>query len=214
MKYRLIIFDLDGTLLDTLDDLTDGVNFALRSLSMKERSRSEVLSFVGNGNRVLMERSVPEGTDPETSAVALQKFHEYYSCHYADRTRPYDGIDQLLAELKAMGYLLAVISNKVDYAVQDICRIYFDGIFDFAIGDREGIRRKPASDPVDLCLKELNVRAEQALYIGDSEVDLATAANAGVECLSVDWGFRQHEVLVEAGARTIVSSPDEIKEYI
>ena len=210
MGYRLIIFDLDGTLLNTIEDLTDSVNYAMRCLHFRERTKEEVLSFVGNGNRMLMERCLPDGTSPDTIDTALQKFHEYYSRHYADRTYAYKDIPELLVKLKKSGYLLAVVSNKADYAVQDICRKYFGGIFDFVIGDREGILRKPAPDPVDMAREALGISKNQSVYIGDSEVDIETASNAGIRCISVDWGFRPHERLVSAGAGTIVSSPEDI----
>ena len=214
MKYRLIIFDLDGTLLNTIGDLTDSVNFSMRSLHFPEHTEAEVLSFVGNGNRVLMERCLPAGTPEDTINLALGKFHEYYSRHYADKTYAYKGIPELLADLKTAGYLLVVVSNKADYAVQDICRKYFDGIFDFVIGDREGIRRKPASDPVELARETLGVPKAQTVYIGDSEVDIETASNSGIPCLSVDWGFRSHEILVASGAKVIITSPNDVLSYI
>ena len=209
MKYRLIIFDLDGTLLNTIGDLTDSVNYSMRFLQFPEHTEEEVLSFVGNGNRVLMERCLPGGTGTDTIDLALAKFHEYYSRHYADKTFPYEKVPELLTGLKASGYLMAVVSNKADYAVQDICKKYFDGIFDFVIGDREGIRRKPAPDPVNLAMQVLGATKEQTVYIGDSE-----AFNAAIPCISVDWGFRSHDQLVCAGARVIVSSPDDIPACI
>ena len=214
MKYRLIIFDLDGTLLNTIGDLTDSVNYSMRFLQFPEHTEEEVLSFVGNGNRVLMERCLPGGTGTDTIDLALAKFHEYYSRHYADKTFPYEKVPELLTGLKASGYLMAVVSNKADYAVQDICKKYFDGIFDFVIGDREGIRRKPAPDPVNLAMQVLGATKEQTVYIGDSEVDIETAFNAAIPCISVDWGFRSHDQLVCAGARVIVSSPDDIPACI
>jgi len=210
---KLIIFDLDGTLLDTLSDLTSSVNYAMRCMHMPERTRQEVLSFIGNGNRMLMARCVENG-DEETIDLALSKFHEYYRCHYADETVSYPGIPELLEDLKAGGFKLAVISNKADYAVQDLCRKYFGERFQFVLGDREGIRRKPSAEPIDLALKSLHLTKEEAIYVGDSEVDIETAANAGLPCISVSWGFRPHEVLVSAGARIIVSSPAELTAAI
>ena len=211
---KLIIFDLDGTLLDTINDLTSSVNYAMRCLHMPERNKEEVLSFVGNGNRVLMERCVTEGSTEETVDLALRKFHEYYSCHYADETTAYNGIPELLKTLRALGFQLAVVSNKADYAVQDLCQKYFSGIFDYVLGDREGIRRKPAPDPIDLVLKSLNITAREAAYVGDSEVDIETASNAGLPCISVSWGFRPRDVLVSSGAEILVSSPEEILDII
>ena len=141
-------------------------------------------------------------------------FENMRSRSYADKTFPYEKVPELLAELKASGYLMAVVSNKADYAVQDICKKYYDGIFDFIIGDREGIRRKPAPDPVNLAMQVLGATKEQTVYIGDSEVDIETAFNAAIPCISVDWGFRSHDQLVCAGARVIVSSPDDIPACI
>ena len=211
---KLIIFDLDGTLLNTISDLTSSVNYAMRSLHMPERSKDEVLSFVGNGNRILMERCVTEGSGEETIDLALRKFHEYYSCHYADETTAYSQIPELLDALKARRYLLAVVSNKADYAVQDLCRKYFEGIFDFVLGDREGIRRKPSPDPVNLVLKSLGLTADEAVYVGDSEVDIKTAFNAGLPCISVSWGFRSRDILASSGAETIISAPEEMLDMI
>lgn len=215
---KLIIFDLDGTLLDTLADLTSSVNHAMNCLQMPERTKEEVLSFIGNGNRVLMERCVRKGSldrsSEELTDLAVRKFHEYYSRHYADETAAYPGILELLAALKGQGLLLAVVSNKADYAVQDLCRKYFDGIFDFVLGDREGIRRKPSSDPVDLVLQALHLTKEEAVYVGDSEVDIETAANAGLPCISVCWGFRTRKDLISSGASVLISSPKELPAAI
>lgn len=210
---KLIIFDLDGTLLDTLADLTSSVNYAMRCMHMPERTKEEVLSFIGNGNRVLMERCVENG-DEETVDQALARFHEYYRCHYADETVSYTGIPELLEDLKARGFLLSVVSNKADYAVQDLCRKYFGDRFQFVLGDREGIRRKPSAEPIELVLKSLHLTKEEAVYVGDSEVDIETAANAGLPCISVSWGFRSRPVLASAGAQIIVSSPEELSAAI
>lgn len=213
MKYRLWIFDLDGTLLNTLADLADATNHALRALGFRERSTEEVLSFVGNGNRKLMERSLPEGSSEAVLEKALEEFHAYYRRHYTDKTTIYPGLPQLLAELKQKGCLLAVVTNKADYAAQDLCRIFFPDVFDMVLGDREGIRRKPDPQAVELILRTLQIPADEAVYIGDSEVDVQTAVNSGLDLISAAWGFRPIEVLREAGASRIALKPEALIGY-
>jgi len=214
MQYKLIIFDLDGTLLDTILDLTSSVNYAMRELHLPERSKEEVLSFVGNGNRMLMARCLEKDPGDEETDRALKLFHAYYHRHYADETTAYPGISELLRHLKAGGYRLAVVSNKADYAVQDLCRKYFEGTFDFVLGDKDGIPRKPAPEPIQLVLESLGMERSDAVYIGDSEVDIQTAANALLPCISVSWGFRSKELLEAAGAQTIISRPEELSSCI
>ena len=214
MRYKLIIFDMDGTILDTINDLRSSVNYAMRSLGFPERSRNEILSFVGDGNRMLMRRSLPHGTDEETLNQSISKFHEYYKQHYTDETTTYSGMSELLTTLKERGYLLAVVSNKADYAVQELCCKYYNGIFDFALGDREGIPRKPDPAPINLALESLGITKDEVVYVGDSEVDIQLAMNAGLRCISVDWGFRPRDFLIISGAETIVSIPDEILSLV
>ena len=206
-NYKLWIFDLDGTLLNTLADLTDATNHALRSFGFPERSQEEVLSFIGHGNRKLMERSLPKAKVDQYLEQALTEFHHYYKAHYTDKTTVYEGIPELLNALKERGCLLAVVTNKADYAAQDLIRLFFPGVFDYVIGDREGIRRKPDPEPVQLVLDALQVAAGDAVYIGDSEVDLQTAANSHLNCISAGWGFRPAKVLEAAGATRIEASP-------
>lgn len=210
MKYKIAIFDLDGTLLDTLEDLADSTNYIMRSFGYPERTLAEVRNFVGNGIRKLLERSAPNGTSPEEIDRMFELFKEYYGVHCADKTRPYDGIMELLHTLQKQGIKLAVVSNKADYAVKALCKQYFSGIFDEAVGERAGIARKPAPDTVNEVLKNLQMEKSQAVYIGDSEVDVKTAQNAELPCIAVDWGFRSKEVLKEAGAEIIVSTPAEL----
>ena len=210
MKYQLAIFDLDGTLLDTLEDLADSVNYIMNEFGYPERTLKEVRSFVGNGIRKLLERSAPTGTPAEEIDRMFEQFMEYYGAHCADKTKPYDGIMELLDALKEQGIKLAVVSNKADYAVKALCEQYFSGIFDEAVGERVGIARKPAPDTVNEVLKSLQIEKSQAVYIGDSEVDVQTAQNAEMDCIAVDWGFRDREVLIEAGAERIVSTPAEV----
>lgn len=210
MSVKLFIFDLDGTLLNTLEDLKNSLNYALEKSGYPTRSLDEVRRFVGNGIRKLMERGVPEGTDNQALDRVHKDFTEHYAVHCADMTKPYDGIIELLHALRAAGCKTAVVSNKADYAVQELCRQYFDGLFDFAVGERKGIQRKPAPDAVYEVLKQLNTEKSHAIYIGDSEVDIETARNAGMNSIIVDWGFRDREYLTEKGAEIIVSKPKEL----
>ncbi|MBO5351876.1 MAG: HAD family hydrolase [Lachnospiraceae bacterium] len=213
-KYELVIFDLDGTLLDTLDDLADSVNAALSAAGYPGRTREEVRNFVGNGIRKLIERSVPADTTEEM----VHKVHELFTLHYkehcADKTKPYGGIPELLHWLREKGVKTAVVSNKADYAVKNLCTQYFPGLLDEAIGERQGIAKKPAPDTVHEVLRILGVEKSGAVYIGDSDVDVETAKNAGLDCIAVEWGFRDKEVLVQAGAEVIVSEPGELEKYL
>lgn len=214
MKYKLAVFDMDGTILNTIDDLADSLNFVLTKCGYHERTFDEVLSFVGNGLRVLIQKGLPEGESDETIDRVLAEFKKYYSVHCKDKTRPYDGITKLIADLRSAGCFTAVVSNKADDAVQQLCRDYFDGLFDYAVGERSGILRKPAPDSVNEVLSKLGVDKKDAVYIGDSEIDIKTAANSGMDSIIVEWGFREREFLIENGAKTIVSTPDEVKKII
>lgn len=208
-KITTVIFDLDGTLLDTLEDLKNATNFALRQCGMPERTLGEIRRFVGNGVRNLMIRAVPQGEENPEFEHAFAVFKEYYGEHCNDATRAYDGIPELLRELKNMGYAMAIVSNKIDSAVQDLNHRYFPQV-DVAIGDRENLKRKPEPDSVFLALEKLGRTREEAVYVGDSDVDLATAKNAGLPCISVLWGFRDKEFLAECGAAVFVEKPMEI----
>lgn len=209
-----VIFDMDGTVLDTLQDLADAVNVALRAFDMPERTIDEVRSFVGNGVKRLLELSVPGGfTNPRFEEV-FAKFREYYGVHCNDKTKAYDGILPLLRELEKEGYALAIVSNKLDSAVKELNEIYFEGIVKVAIGEVEGIAKKPAPDMVEKALRELGKTKETAVYVGDSDVDLMTARNAGLPCISVLWGFREEAFLKEQGAQYFARTPAEIPELI
>ena len=214
MKYTIAIFDLDGTILNTLEDLADSTNYALKTCGYPERTMDEVRQFVGNGIRKLMERAVPEGTPVEEIDRVHETFTAHYKVHCADKTRPYDGIMELLQNLKKDGCKLAVVSNKADYGVQELCKQYFDGVFDFAVGEREGIRKKPAPDSVNEVLKTLGCSRERAVYIGDSDVDIQTAANAQMDHIIVEWGFRDVQFLISQGAKVLVEKPEEILEIV
>lgn len=214
MKYDLVIFDLDGTILNTLEDLRDSLNYALDRMGFPERSLEEVRNFVGNGIRKLIERALPQGGDDKTVEEMLVLHRDYYQVHCADKTRPYDGISEMLAKLKQREIQLAVLSNKPDYAVKILCDKYFPGIFDKAYGFREGIERKPSPEAVFALLEEFGVPREKAVYVGDSEVDVQTAKNAGLDMMIVEWGFRDREFLIESGAVNLVSVPSEILERV
>ena len=212
--YKLAVFDMDGTILDTLEDLKDSTNFALEKCGYPTRSYDEVRRFVGNGIRKLIERAVPEGLTVEQIDRVHEVFTEHYKVHCADKTKAYDGIKPLLEKLRASGVKTAVVSNKADYGVQELCKEYFDGLFDYAVGEREGIRRKPAPDAVNEALRVLGMSKSEAVYIGDSDVDFETAKNAELPCISVLWGFRDEEFLREKGATLFVRDPAEIYDII
>ncbi|MBQ8382469.1 MAG: HAD-IA family hydrolase [Clostridia bacterium] len=209
---KLIVFDMDGTILDTLEDLKNSLNFALEKNGLPPRTLDEVRRFVGNGIGKLIERGVPEGCSDALRAKVQTDFFPHYAAHCNDNTRPYNGIPEVIAALRKAGYLTAVVSNKADFAVQDLCKIWFDGLFDAAVGEREGLRRKPAPDSVFEVCRQLNTPVSEAVYVGDSEVDLQTARNAGMEVVSVEWGFRDAAFLRECGADRIVSSTAELAE--
>lgn len=209
-----IIFDLDGTLLDTLEDLTDAVNFALKSCGMPLRTIEEVRCFVGNGVRNLMLRAVPQGEENPRFEEAFSFFKEYYGEHCNDKTRPYDGVMELMKTLKDRGYALGIVSNKIDSAVKELNGRYFADLIEVAIGEREGVLRKPAPDTVLTALQELGKNKENAIYVGDSEVDIATARNVGIPCISVLWGFRDQEFLKEQGADCFAGNPEDVLNYL
>jgi phosphoglycolate phosphatase len=209
-RYKAVIFDMDGTLLDTLDDITDSVNYALGKLGLPERTTSEVRNFVGNGIVRMMELSFPDGMQNPRFNDAVSLFGRHYDKNCKNRTRPYEGIVGLLQKLSLNNYRMAVISNKYDAAVKELNRFYFSKYIQLAIGESSDIKRKPAPDMLLAVLNSLEVAAENAVYIGDSEVDIQTAKNAGVDCISVAWGFRDRGWLAGHGAVKIVDSPQEL----
>ncbi len=214
MKYKAAIFDLDGTILDTLEDLRNSVNFALKENGLPERTFSEVRAFVGNGIRLLIERAVPENTDLKVTDAVFNCFKEHYGKHSADNTKPYNGIIELISKLKANGVKLAVVSNKADFAVQTLVADYFPQLFDYSVGEKDGIRRKPFPDSVLTVLKAFDCEKCDAVYIGDSEVDVETARNVGMDCIAVTWGFRDEELLNSLKPEYIVNEPTEILNII
>lgn len=212
---KAVIFDLDGTLLDTLADLTDSVNYALRTFghspaSVRERGIEEIRRFVGNGVRNLMKRALPEDTDEQAFEEAFAIFRTHYMEHCQDKTRPYEGIMELLRELKRMGIRMAIVSNKLQPAVEALRARYFDDLIKVAIGESREVRRKPAPDAILLALQRLGCSREEAIYVGDSEVDIATAQAAGLPCISVTWGFRERALLESCHPHAIATTPHDI----
>ena len=209
--YNVYIFDLDGTLLDTLHDLASSVNYALQTHGMPTHSVDAIRGFVGNGVRLLMERAVPDGAQNPQFEAAFATFRQHYMQHSLDTTCPYPGIAEMLHQLKQRGCRLAVVSNKMMAATQDLVRHFFPEI-EVAIGEHEaeGIRKKPAPDTVFQALRQLGVGKEQAVYVGDSDVDLQTARNSGLPCISVLWGFRSRDFLLAHGATTFAERPADI----
>ncbi len=212
MKYSTYIFDLDGTLLDTLADLAAAVNYALRQHGMPEHTIDDVRRFVGNGVRKLMERAIPDGEKNPDFEATFATFREYYMHHSLDNTRPYPGIIETLEALKEQGCRLAVVSNKMMAATKELCQHFFADTIEVAIGENEaaGIRKKPAPDTVFEALRQLGEEKDSAVYVGDSDVDLETASNSGLPCISVLWGFRDRDFLIQHGAKTFISAPSEL----
>lgn len=209
-KISTLVFDLDGTLLNTLDDLAASTNHALARFSLPERSIDEVRQFVGNGVRKLIERAVPAGTPADVTEEVFNCFKQHYALHCMDRTDLYPGVAKMLEDLAGVGYRAAIVSNKLQSGVDELYHHFFSRTVTVAIGEREGVRRKPQPDMVLLALKEMKATKEKAVYIGDSDVDIATAANAGLPCISVLWGFRDRSFLVEHGAMRFAETPADV----
>ena len=208
--FETYIFDLDGTLLSTLNDLAASTNYALRWAGLPERSVEEIRMFVGNGVKLLMERAIPDGINNPKFEETYAKFREHYMEHNLDTTRPYDGIPELLRELKGRGKKLAIVSNKFYAATQELAKHFFPDTIEIAIGERDNIRKKPAPDTVLEALKQLNASKAGAVYIGDSDVDIMTAKNCELPCISVLWGFRDKEFLIKHSGKIFVDKPSEI----
>ncbi len=214
MSIKACIFDLDGTLLDTLTDLADSVNAALRDYSLPERSKAEVRQFVGNGVQRLVARSIPENLDEEVEKDVFNAFKRIYEKNKSVTTKPYPGIEDLLETLTLSGVRLAVLSNKADPAVQALMLEFFPGIFEAIQGETSEVRRKPAPDGLLAILDTMNLLPEEVLYIGDSEVDIETAKRANIELIACSWGFRSEEQLLTAGAKNIIDTPQEVLNFI
>lgn len=213
---KVAVFDLDGTLLDTTRDLALAVNHTLAVFGMPQLPQDQVIAYTGNGIARLIEQSVPAGTPRDVWERAFDEFKRYYGAHALDHTEPYPGIPECVAALRAEGLGVAVVSNKADFAVQEIIDARMPGCFDAVLGECEarGIRRKPAPDMVLAVLDQLGAARDGLVYIGDSEVDVATAAACACPCVSVSWGFRSREKLVVAGATRIVDTPDELRRVL
>lgn len=213
---KAVIFDLDGTLLNTLDDLADSTNYALSRFGYPTRTIDEVRQFVGNGVAKLIERAIPEGKNNPNFEKCLAIFKENYAQNMYNKTAPYNGIIEMLSNLKSKGIKIAVVSNKFDLAVKELCKKYFEGFIDFAAGENEaqGIKKKPAPDTVISVLNEFNFASEDAVYVGDSDVDIMTAKNSKMPCISVTWGFRDKKFLLENGATILINTPSEIYNHL
>ena len=210
MNIRAVIWDLDGTLLDTLGDLAASTNAALQKSGLPQRTVDEVRRFVGNGIGKLIHRAVPEGCPAETEKRVLDDFVAHYAQHSRDTTRPYDGVLPMLDALIARGVKLGIVSNKIDFAVRELSAAYFGERMQVAVGDDPSRRRKPAPDSVLEAMRQLGVTKEETVYVGDSDVDVLTAHNAGVTCCAVSWGFRSEDCLREAGAEHIAATPEAL----
>lgn len=214
MRYPIAVFDMDGTILYTLDDLTDALNIGLTACGYPTRTVAEVRTFVGNGKRRLIELAVPAGTSEGHIDRVEAAFTEYYTVHCVDKTRPYEGVNDLLRRLREAGVKTAVVSNKSDPEVQELVSQYFPGLFDVAVGEKPGVPKKPAPDQVDAALAALSASKSDAVYIGDSEVDYQTAVNAALPCISVTWGFRDRDLLLSVGATTFADTPEEVEHLV
>ena len=214
MRYKAVLFDMDGTVLDTLADLTNAVNHVLALYGMPQRTPREVAGFLGNGAERLLTLSVPAGTSRETVREMLAVYQPWYDAHCLIKTAPYDGILPLMQELKEHGLRLAIISNKPDRAVQELSAAFFPGLLELSVGESPSVRRKPAPDTVLKAAAQIGLPVDQCVYVGDSEVDLQTARNAGMDCISVTWGFRDEPQLLDAGAATLVHTTKELRDLL
>ena len=213
MKHA-VIFDLDGTLLNTLGDLRAATNHALEVRGLPPHSMEEIRQFIGNGIRLLICRAMPEGTPEAEIDAALDDFKAYYAAHIHDRTVPYDGIPQLLTALRKRGIKVAVLSNKIDSASQQLIEYFFPGKTDVVFGEHVDVPRKPDPTSCRMVMQQLGVQPEQVLYVGDSGTDMQTAKNAGLYAVGVTWGFRSKEVLLEYGADILVHRPEQILQIL
>lgn len=214
MKYEAVLFDMDGTTVNSINDMHFCVNAAMEHFSMPGRTLEEVTAFVGNGAKRLIELAVPAGTGEEKAAEVLAYYKDFYNRHCRVRTEPYDGILPLLDALRSVGIKTAIVSNKPDPTVKELCAAFFAGRLDCAAGESADIRRKPAPDMVDKAISEMGAEKARCVYVGDSEVDIDTARNAGIDCISVTWGFRTRERLEEAGAAILIDSVEELQALL
>ena len=217
MRYKLACFDLDGTLLDTLGGLTQSLNAARRMNNLEPQTEEQVRSFIGNGVTKLIERSLtadPGDYSEELKMRLLKDNISYYNSHYLQKTRPYNGITEVVMRLKSEGMLIACVSNKNDEPVQKLIEHFFPGLFDYVSGSMEGVERKPSAEPVERCLNALGVENSETVYIGDSDTDIMTAQNSGTDIISCTWGYRSREFLMENGAVCICTDPMDLRTFI
>ena len=217
MRYRLACFDLDGTLLDTLGGLTFSLNAARRMNGLNAQTEEQVRSFIGNGVTKMIERSLaldPGSYSEELKLKLLKDNVSYYDSHYLEKTKPFNGITEVLTRLKSDGMLLAVVSNKNDEPSRNLIDHFFPNLFDYVSGSMEGVERKPSAEPVERCLNKLGVKNSEAVYIGDSDTDIQTAQNSGMDIISCTWGYRTHEFLVENGAKNICTDPMNLRTFM
>ncbi|MBP0970920.1 MAG: HAD family hydrolase [Oscillospiraceae bacterium] len=209
---KAVIFDLDGTLLNTLTDLKNSLNEALRLHGLPQRTTDEVRRFVGNGIATLVQRAIPDGRENPKYDAVLQDIRTIYAKHSLDTTAPYDGIPDMLHVLHQKGYLLAVVSNKPDAQVKSLCKNFFGDSIAAAVGQQEGVPLKPAPDPLFAAMRMLGASKKETVYVGDSDVDILTARNAGLPCISVLWGFRDQALLEACGAQIFAHAPAEMAQ--
>lgn len=216
MNKKIIIFDMDGTLLNTLEDLTDSTNFMLSQFNYPIKNIEQIKNFVGNGVYKLIERAIPQGKQNNNFDKCVEIFKQHYKNNMYNKTTLYNGIENMLKKLKQDNFIIAVASNKFDLAVKDLCKKYFTNLIDCAYGENEkqGINKKPSPDIVFKILEQYNLTPQKAIYVGDSEVDIQTAKNCGIDCISVSWGFKTKEFLTKNGAKNIIDTPDEIFKFI
>ncbi len=214
MAIKTIIFDLDGTLLYSLEDLKDSVNFVMKKHGFREYTIDEVREAIGNGVRLLMERILPKDIDKNLFDECLSEFKQNYSKNMYNKTKPYDGVLDMLKTLRKDGYKIAVLSNKFDSAVKELSSKYFGELVDLAVGQKEGVKEKPSPLGIQEIAKELDTDVETCIMVGDSEVDIQTANNAGIDCISVTWGYKNIDFLYDNGATKLVYAPKDILELL
>ena len=214
MKYRLAIFDLDGTILNTIDDIADSCNFILKKNNFPVHTVNEIKYFVGNGIPKLIERALPQNTPSDTKQGILDQFIEYYGSHSTVKTCAYNGITELLENLKSNGIRIAVNTNKHEQTSIDLCNKFFPGLIDIVCGGRPDVHHKPDPTGVEKILAAEKVEKSKAVFIGDSDVDIATAKNAGIDSITVDWGFRGKDFLIAHGAKNVAMTPSELLKMI
>lgn len=209
-KHTTVLFDFDGTLLYTVKDLADAVNYALEKHAYPTHSVKTIQGFVGNGVATLVARAIPGGTENPDYAAALAQFKAFYALHSMDNTAPYEGIQEMLTELKAQGRKMAIVTNKYQVAAEELRRRFFDDTVPLIVGDLEGRERKPAPDAAYLAMELLDAKKEDCVYVGDTEVDMQTAANAGIDFVACAWGYRTRRQLEELGIPLIADTPAEL----